>query len=84
MERGRIVIKKTEWYPGDVAPARKGVYERDFGDLNREDLMSYWTFSYWDGRRWYVASISPETNLGMARVHFHQELPWRGLAREPK
>jgi hypothetical protein len=74
------VSKLTKWYPANVKPIRKGVYERDMTSPGKNGSL-YWAFSFWDGRFWYAGSIAPELNTG-TRVgkHAFQNLPWRGLA----
>lgn len=73
--------KLTPWFPGNVKPLRKGVYERDWLDDGPK-----W-FSHWNGKTWRagddiaeVAASAENTNL----ISDHQKLPWRGLAQDPK
>lgn len=76
--------KLTPWFKGDVKPARKGVYQREYGAGCRTDIR----FSYWDGARWrWPSKESAET----ASDHWRCRPPsaivnlrWRGLASEPK
>ena len=75
-------MEKTDWYPGDIRPARRGVYERDV--LRIPALGYFWPFSYWNGRRWGPGSLTPDTNKGARGTHVFQNLPWRGLTKEPK
>lgn len=59
-------IPCTEWYPGEIRPARMGYYERAlWGRIVRH---------FWDGVYWHKARDD-------TRVHSVQEAPWRGLER---
>lgn len=60
------VRKLTDWFPGDVKPARKGIYQRDYGIDSIED--------YWSGRVWRYAENGT--------VCLSQNRPWRGLAEK--
>ncbi len=66
----------TPWFPGDVKPARKGVYERKYPHTTT--LVA--TFCLWNGRRWFFGNGT----LGDAGYEVMpsaaQSLPWRGLA----
>lgn len=68
----------TPWFPADVKPARVGVYER-------QGSRDTYPFSYWDGKRWLLSGETPEA---AARHHdsasYRQNLPWRGLAKDPR
>ena len=63
----------TDWFPGTLAPARKGIYERYFTDsmlIPAEDSMQLW-----DGRFWMTSD---------GRKHWRQvgDYPaWRGVER---
>lgn len=62
----------TAWFPGAVAPVRRGVYERQ---------VRLAPYSYWDGRRWGMSSQSAENawrNRCMPSAW--QGARWRGLA----
>jgi hypothetical protein len=68
----------TPWYPGDVKPHRKGVYERQCPEP--DDRYSYWNGEFWapsdstiDGAMdpFWIDSLSD-----------WQTVPWRGLTRE--
>lgn len=69
--------ERTPWFPVDTTPARRGVYERDFGTIGIR--FAYWTGLYWGGfatkHRHAVQNRHYETG--------HMIAPWRGLARKP-
>lgn len=70
-------MKKTPWFDGGIRPARMGVYERKHGD----GVM----YSYWDGGRWCYSMYTAAGTLQYRHLMSkQQELPWRGLAKEPK
>lgn len=62
----------TPWFPADVAPARVGLYERDYALLEGcRDL--------WNGGKWILC-----TDAGVPFKDAESPLPWRGLASDPK
>ena len=64
----------TPWFPGDVKPARPGVYQRDFG---RERKYAYWT-----GSAWKLGSATPEGAEACndySPVQLNTTVCWRGL-----
>lgn len=71
--------KLTPWFPGDVNPARIGVYEKDFGCAN--------DYQYWDGSRWHYGDNTPEKTVKKLTVRsaafIPSSRPWRGLAVKP-
>lgn len=63
----------TQWFPGDVKPVRKGVYEvkpfvADYGEPVR-------SFAYWDGKKW---------GLDMTNVFDHGDSTAIRRARLPR
>lgn len=73
--------KLTPWFPGNVKPARKGVYQRDWLDGG-----PLW-FSYWNGKTWNSGDDTTEGAACPVNKYWksnHQKLPWRGLAQDPK
>lgn len=66
----------TPWFPADVKPVRKGVYEvRDF-NIEKE-------YSFWDGVEWKARQLTPShAALRLHKAHT-QEKKWRGLASDP-
>lgn len=71
----------TDWFPGSVKPARRGVYER------RDDI-DLWDFALWDGRRWMCGQGSPELAdcLVMSESMYQPhhgicEFEWRGILK---
>lgn len=73
--------KLTPWFPADVKPARKGVYQ--VSDCFWADRVGY---AYWNGRRFgFRAADDPS----MAHLHrnsltlFPERTSWRGLAENP-
>ena len=66
--------KKTPWFPGDVKPARPGIYQRRFRSI---------VYAKWSGTEWKYAQSTPDrAALIVARSGDHQR-PWRGLAQDP-
>jgi len=76
---GGAEMKLTEWYPGDVKPARPGVYEtRIKGDIRQ------W-FQHWNGE--YFGYSSPSTfgaYASRSSKSIFDFCEWRGLAHNPK
>ncbi|VVE85150.1 hypothetical protein [Pandoraea sputorum] len=77
--------KLTDWFPADVKPVHKGVYELGWED---EDGRC---FANWDGKKWGFAQwqffhTSEETCQIAANMPgvFAIQTRWRGLAEEPK
>ena len=71
----------THWFPASSPPVRAGVYERKY-PLGKMDLVR---FSYWDGKRWYVAGHTTdiaETEYKNQEIAPRQKLPWRGLLKD--
>ena len=68
--------KLTPWFPWHIKPVRPGVYQRE--------SLSY---SYWTGSHWVA---SDQTVKEAADPRFFdlpscvQDMPWRGIAEEPK
>lgn len=60
----------TPWFPPNIAPARQGFYEREYGAELCPD--------YWDGETWWVCFETIPT-----RIRGGSTLPWRGLAKKP-
>jgi hypothetical protein len=72
-------MKRTPWFPGDVAPVRKGVYERDYGPT---DGILY---SHWSGRKWGYWGSTPYRAYANGKGDFEsvfQCMPWRGLTEK--
>lgn len=75
-------MKLTNWIPGDVKPVRVGVYQRKY---DQNSIASSTWYCYWNGEFWGVHGGTPkkaELNRGLDSPT--QNLPWRGLAEEPK
>jgi len=69
--------KLTPWFPGDVKPARKGVYETDAEISDREPC-----YQFWDGSRWGACGFSPRYCKQPGDwVSRHQSPKWRGRAK---
>lgn len=72
---------RTDWFTGSNPPVREGPYERKY-PIGKAELIRY---SYWDGKRWYVAGHTPEIAEAMYKddeVAPRQRLSWRGLKEE--
>lgn len=74
-------VKCTQWYPGDVEPVRKGVYQRNL--FYQRECQYLITYSYWNGEFWGSYSHqSPRAAFGFRRVRSgYQNLGWRGVAK---
>jgi glycogen debranching enzyme len=73
--------KLTPWFPGNVKPARRGVYE-----VNGFFSSSCW-YSYWNGSWWGWLNPSPADALrekGFKTRRDQDDIKWRGLATRPK
>ncbi len=70
----------TDWIDGSVPPLIVGVYLRDYSatPAKRPTAMSLW-----DGAKWHSQETNPEAAAGNPAVSPWQQLPWRGLARDP-
>ena len=65
----------TDWFPGDLKPVRKGVYER------RSIAGRY---SFWTGSRWCMGfTYMDEVSGSKAASSFDQGALWRGLTSDP-
>lgn len=68
--------KLTPWFPGDVKPARKGIYQR----LYPYDKVQH---CYWTGRSWRAGTWHAGNSMVVKFASDHQRLSWRGLASKP-
>lgn len=77
----------TPWFPEDITPVRRGVYQ--VKETDAEDCYAYWDGERFGYRCWEWASCS-QTEAA-AHAYKCRELPtslsarisWRGLARKP-
>lgn len=76
--------KLTQWFPGDVRPARIGVYERNF--YFRERYLRALKFAFWNGEFWSPCQLSKDEAIFMSRSAYqlNRLIGWRGLAQDPK
>ena len=75
-------MKLTRWYPGDVKPVRAGVYERSYGDNANPGINV--GYAFFDGVDWFLRSRTKEDAITDKQKSRHKQLPWRGLAQDPK
>lgn len=71
--------KLTPWFPGNVKPVRKGVYQRRAGFLG--------SYSYWNGRFWCLGDNTPlaaKDSVAISYASEAQSALWRGLAQDTK
>jgi hypothetical protein len=69
--------ERTAWYPSEVKPARRGVYERHFGTIGVR-------FAYWNGKFWGgFANVHRHAVRNRHTPTAHEVALWRGLARKP-
>lgn len=74
----------TPWYPPEIKPVRKGVYERD---MEAVLMHAYGQWSYWNGVHWcgWASDRESARNNGIQGLpSLMQDAPWRGLARRSK
>lgn len=76
MARVREEAMKTIKFPGNVRPARDGVYKRLLHS-------GRWLFSKFENGVWYGASDCKEVANTVHWSSSYQELPWRGLKEKP-
>lgn len=70
-------MKLTDWFQGDVKPIRVGIYERRY--------KSGIYFSKWNGIHWGFGHCKVKfANLTEDFLSQYQNLPWRGLSKDPK
>jgi len=69
-------MKLTDWIDGDINPVRVGVYQRNYGN-------NIW-FCKWDGKKWMTWNALIDDAFKSKAESPYQDLPWRGLAEEPK
>lgn len=70
--------KMTGWFPADVKPVRKGVYEV-------EEMMAFHRYCYWNGKLWGWADVKKEDARRFNSTQgAKQNKRWRGLASDPK
>jgi hypothetical protein len=70
-------MKLTPWIDGSIKPARAGVYRRDY----QCETPCYCRF---DGQVWYCGCYIIEAASEVLSISAYQNLPWRGLAEQPK
>jgi len=72
--RGRPAL--TPWFPGNVRPARPGVYQRRLQSCKES------FYAMWDGRRWHLGADSlDDTIVGIGMhsiVQCEPRAQWRG------
>lgn len=68
----------TVWFPAEIKPARKGVYETQFRNGQRLPLQGY---SHWNGRFWGDTSQDIKNALARRHIEGHPKKSWRGLAK---
>jgi hypothetical protein len=71
---------RTDWFPGNVFPIRKGVYQRNYGKYEI-------CLSYWDGIEWGFGIYKRPYEAKWAERRRYppsskQNLPWRGMTEE--
>jgi putative component of toxin-antitoxin plasmid stabilization module len=72
-------LKLTRWFPGEVKPVRKGVYEKR---LVLEAFNGNRVFQYWNGRYWCVSHTHVDIAFS-SRIFKsdYQDGMWRGVAK---
>ncbi len=76
--------KLTPWFPPEIKPMRKGVYQVAYWSQERPSYAK-WFNGIWRGS---YSGISAETlrlaDADNRHQNYRQNLEWRGLARKPK
>ena len=70
-------MKLTPWIDGSIKPVRAGVYEREYGT----EIPCYCEF---DGSAWHWMHHTVEGASGALHMSPRKNLPWRGIAEQPK
>jgi hypothetical protein len=67
-------MKRTKWYPANIDPVHKGIYECQYG---RWGMFSNICQRKWDGKNWWLLNgLWAEFGEGLDR--------WRGQKRNQK
>ena len=69
--------KLTPWIDGNIKPVRVGVYQRNYS-------CGAPYYSKFDGSFWHCMCSTIETASEALHISVCQDLPWRGLAEQPK
>lgn len=83
---GRLMSKQpklTPWFPGDVKPARPGVYQRSLDPCAPIHVAPLACYCMWDGKFWMVYENTPEEAAECRIRSAYQHEWWRGLAEQP-
>ena len=67
--------KLTPWFPLEVKPVRRGVYETEFDTFRG--------FSRWTGKKWANQDPAAERARLLPASGAVQDKRWRGLAEDP-
>jgi hypothetical protein len=74
----------TPWFPGTVAPAYEGVYERRYYEDDADIDASRFCGEYWRRGRRTAGEALSELDISGYQTHYDGEsFEWRGLARDP-
>jgi hypothetical protein len=73
---------RTDWFPPEVKPVRRGVYERDLMQVFPWKVR----YSWWNGKAWcgWAETVDAAYCNRQRGVSSIQSAAWRGLARKPK
>ena len=72
--------KVTPWFPANVKPVRKGVYQVNDGLVNESVAYAYWNGSKF-GYRVYMGSPLQAYEWADRVTCLSSRAPWRGLAK---
>lgn len=68
---------RTRWFPGNIKPARPGVYEREW--------PTFVLFAEWTGYQWLIGHRTVRGATTRRLVSNQQDtIRWRGLAHPPR
>jgi hypothetical protein len=68
--------KMTPWFPPQIKPVRKGVYQAKLGDDG--DIC----YAAWNGKRWSWADLSHRGRMLRSFLGSSQSKFWRGFTEE--
>jgi hypothetical protein len=71
------MMKVTDWLSHNTPVHEDGVYQRKFPDIGA-------MYSKYEDGQWFAFGETPDEAADNSCVSANQELPWRGLAADPK
>lgn len=73
----------TPWFPPEIKPVHKGVYEMEPG---QDEILggSLGPFQKWNGTEWLEYTSSVDRADDSTEASLHQNRKWRGLVENPE